>query len=292
MKKMIAKIIITGIILILLAYTGFTVYNYTSSPSAPDGGYIHMSFDDTISLFEDITNNQDRYESVFDNEMLAYCKELHEEYGAVFSFYCFYQNDDFNLLNCTHKFQQDFKDNADWLKFGFHNMSDQGNLANSTLSEATEYYTTVTKQLIEITGSEDCIDTVIRLQNFAGSSEAVDGLLSSETRIKGLLTADDDRISYFLDDNDSRYISEHDDYFEQSKKIYLVSTDLRLENSVVPYNDLTAICKDANQNKIIEVFTHEWKYNAITKSKMKTVCEFAKKAGYEWKYPMDNIVYE
>lgn len=288
MKKKIFLLLISAVIIVFLGISGIFAYNTLSKPKAPENGYIHLSFDDTIDVFRDLTQNKDTYDSIFDNEFLGFCKEMHDKYGAVFSFYCFYEKDDFSLANCTNKFAGEFGDNSDWMKFGFHNMSEEGNLANSSNAEAAQFYTTVTNQLLRITGDSNCIDSIIRLQNFAGSSDAINGLSSSSNGITGLLTADDNRVSYYLDADKNIYIADNDELYDEERNLYLISTDLRLENSISPYTDLINISKDDKQNTIIEVFTHEWKFGTIMKSKIKSVCKFADKAGYKWMFPMEN----
>jgi len=54
-----------------------------------------LSFDDTILIFEDIDNNN--YDSVFENSILNWYKELHDKYGVVISCYVYYEDKDFNL---------------------------------------------------------------------------------------------------------------------------------------------------------------------------------------------------
>ncbi len=81
---------------------------------------IHFSVDDVINSFENLTRNEKKYESAFDEPFFAYIKFLHEKYNAKVSLYCFYENSDFSLADCTEKFSDDFKSSSSWLKFGFH----------------------------------------------------------------------------------------------------------------------------------------------------------------------------
>ena len=123
--------------------------------SEPEAGrYIHISFDDTISVFQDITENKDHYNSCFDNYFLGYLKWLHDEYGAVFSLYCFYFNNrgDFNLSMCTGIFAEEFQANSDWLKFGFHSYTPFSDFADISYEEVMEEYEKVTMELSRITG--------------------------------------------------------------------------------------------------------------------------------------------
>lgn len=81
---------------------------------------IHFSVDDVITCFENLTRNEKKYGSAFDEPFFAYIKLLHEKYDAKVSLYCFYEKEGFSLAECTERFSDDFKASSDWLKFGFH----------------------------------------------------------------------------------------------------------------------------------------------------------------------------
>lgn len=38
--------------------------------------YVHLSIDDTIAIFEDLTENKDNYSSIFENKTLKFLREL------------------------------------------------------------------------------------------------------------------------------------------------------------------------------------------------------------------------
>lgn len=85
---------------IITAVTVFTLvalyYNWLTPYRSE--GVRHLSVDDVVDVFINLTDNQDHYDSIFDNEMLARFRQYHDEYDAKFSLYCFYQSGDFNLL--------------------------------------------------------------------------------------------------------------------------------------------------------------------------------------------------
>ena len=81
---------------------------------------IHFSVDDVIGCFENLTKNEGKYSSAFDEPFFAYIKFLHEKYNAKVSLYCFYEKEGFSLAECTERFVDDFKASSGWLKFGFH----------------------------------------------------------------------------------------------------------------------------------------------------------------------------
>lgn len=149
-----------------------------------------LSFDDTILIFEDIDNNN--YDSVFENSILNWYKELHDKYGVVISCYVYYEDKDFNLTQFSDKYKAEFIANSDWLRFGFHTLNAYKDYKDG---EIINDYTKVVKELERIVGSQT-IDNVIRLQMFKGSYEEIKKLSQlNEQPIKGLYTADDNRQS-------------------------------------------------------------------------------------------------
>lgn len=247
--------------------------------------FMHISFDDSITVFEDLTNNANTYDSIFDNDFLSYLKNMHDQYGAVFSLYCYYENDQFNLSQATDKYSAEFANNADWLKFGYHGTNGEEKMADLSASDAVSKYETVINELIRITGGTNTLDKAPRLHYFSGNEPALVAISDTKNGSNGFLTADDDRDSYYLQGDENLYI-DMNDYMKDDNGIYFVSTDLRLENTLNPYYSLTKIADDESQNKCIEVFTHEWKYGKLMKLKLWATCFFSYKEGYSWDYPM------
>lgn len=174
-----------------------------------------LSFDDTILIFEDIDNNN--YDSVFENSILNWYKELHDKYGVVISCYVYYEDKDFNLTQFSDKYKAEFIANSDWLRFGFHTLNAYKDYKDG---EIINDYTKVVKELERIVGSQT-IDNVIRLQMFKGSYEEIKKLSQlNEQPIKGLYTADDNRQSYYLSNDDNYYIYNHDELYD-TKPIYI-----------------------------------------------------------------------
>ncbi|MDD3140549.1 MAG: lipopolysaccharide biosynthesis protein [Lachnospiraceae bacterium] len=159
----------------------------------------HLSLDDFIIAFEDITENEDKYCSIFDNATFAWMKELHDSYGVVFSCYVFCEDGKFRLEDCSTKYYMEFKENADWLRFGFHSI-DANTIYNMNTKNKKigDDYSRTIMSLQKIV-SNDAIDNFIRLQSFQGTEEQIEELTELELEpVIGLLTADDGRQSYYL----------------------------------------------------------------------------------------------
>lgn len=61
----------------------------------------HLSIDDTINTFRDITDNEDKYSSIFENRTLKWIRALREKTGGIVSFYVFFSDGEFSLMQCT-----------------------------------------------------------------------------------------------------------------------------------------------------------------------------------------------
>lgn len=226
------------------------------------GGYIHISMDDSNGIFEDLTNNEDKYDSIFEQPILNYVKELHDKYGIVISFYVFYSwnvNDgDFSLSQATNKFADEFTENSDWLKFGFH-AKDASAYEELSAKEALDYYDKTIHELVRITGSRDCIDHFVRLDRYIADEETVLALQKTDEGINGLLIAEyqkEYRQSYALTYDEMKECYDKDVYLDTNNILY-TPTDIRLENIESDNEFYEVLANVSNQPNII-IFTHEW----------------------------------
>lgn len=157
---------------------------------------IHLSIDDVIISFEKLTN--DNPDSIFDVPLFSFLEKLHERYGVVLSCYCFLKKEGFDLSQCTRSYKSEFAANAEWLRFGFHGYSGSENYGLQDVDESCRQYDETMHHLVEIVGAA-AIDKFPRIHFFQASRDFV-AYMSSHPRypIVGLLTADDERLSYGL----------------------------------------------------------------------------------------------
>lgn len=251
------------------------------SENQVDSNIFHLSFDDTITIFEDITENE--YYSIFDNSTLNWFKQLHDEYGVVMSCYVYYEDGDFNLTQVQDKYKKEFIDNADWLRFGFHSRNANTDYKNGKIK--SDYTFTIT-ELERIVGCE-AIDNFIRLSMFKGSYEGIKELtLLSDEPVVGLLTADDCRNSYYLNKEDNAYIYVHDKLYDDDLGIWLVSTDFRTEYVDSVDYKIKELKTNSwnNQTGDLVVFTHEWVLSVENKEKVEKICKYAMENGYKFNF--------
>lgn len=253
---------------------------------------IHFSIDDFIIVFEDLTINESIYNSIFDNSTLAWMKKMNNQYGVTFTCYVYFEKTNFNLDNCTRKFCEEFNENSDWLRFGFHSINENTIYGNSQQNIISDYEKTI-DCLCEIV-SEDSIDNIIRLHGFQGTESEISELMRvTREPIVGLLTADDDRKSYYLDTQENDYIYSHDIYFDEELRLFFISTDCRIEFIGSVAEKVEEFKGEAwnNQLSYLELFTHEWILNDVQKQKIEEFCVYAQNEGYISIF-YEDIIYE
>lgn len=274
-KTRLITIIVTVFFIIGLIIT-VGLYNNWFTPGRLEA-VIHFSVDDVIDVFEDLTDNQESYDSIFDNEMLEHFREMHELYGAKFSLYCFYERGSFSLSDVPEKYHDEFMNNSDWLRFGYHAMNSSTDPAVISVEDIENEYLLTVSELERITGS---VTDTLRLSMFQGNRQAMIRL--KQLGVKTLLTADDNRNSYYLNESESKYIANHDSY--EDGYFRFVSTDLRLDDlsRIVIAMRLIHIIFDQQQNKILVVFTHEGCMDEEMYKKIREVCFFSEKHHYRF----------
>ncbi|MBP5225134.1 MAG: hypothetical protein J6Z38_06090 [Lachnospiraceae bacterium] len=236
--------------------------------------YVHFSIDDFFDTLEDLDSG--RYTDIFEQPVLRFLKELHGRYGCTFSGYCFFRKEEddprqpggkrFRTLEefaFPEALQAQFKENAGWLKLGFHAL-DHGTAYGPThfstqevrasYDQAQEDCRKTHEALARLCGGEEVLDLVPRIHYFAGTADALRAW--KDLGIRGLLSADDDRIPYDLTEEEVRKLKEDFLLEDGERGLFLIRTALRLEKTEDPeaaWKDLRAAGKP-----YIEIFTHEY----------------------------------
>jgi hypothetical protein len=92
----------------------------------------------------------------------------------------------------------EFSANSSWLKFGLHG-STEYTYAESTYTVGQTDWNNFVDYVMTFTGNYNCIDRTPRLSAFAGSLDACLGMRDARCGALGFLSADDTRLSYYLD---------------------------------------------------------------------------------------------
>lgn len=281
MKKTVFKACRLVILLVFITLSFFAANYRFNIVGNKINKSMHLSIDDTIEIFEDLTNNENNYNSIFENYTLGYLKELHDEYDLKVSMYCYFENDNFELSDCTTKFRKEFEDQSDWLKFNYHSFNATQNLNDIDIDTFVSQYDLFRNSLIKIVGNNSW-DTFTRLNYFSGNSSCVAYLVENGTT--GFYCADDDRVSYSLGQADIDFVNQSRLLTMGEGGAIYKKTDIRLDNFDNPFYQLYSFQWD---DICIEVFTHEWLISTPKASsiwKLKEICEFSRYYGINFVY--------
>lgn len=215
---------------------------------------VHFSIDDVNAVLRDLTENEKKYDSLFEQKFFKYLRNLNERYGAKITLYCFYELNAFCLADCTEKFKEEFSASSEWLKFGYHAYNGSSVFCNGG------GYEMFVESILKFAGSGQCISQTVRLDRFLGSREEIEGCShrNVEYGIRQLLTADSrTRRSYYFSDAEIAELNNRELYADDSTGIEFYSTDFRFDD----YRNFRRLCKENMGEGEVVVFTHEWLLN-------------------------------
>lgn len=213
--------------------------------------YAHFSIDDATQIFQDISFHG--YESIFENEVLGDLLNLHKKYGLKVTLYVFGELDDFCLWDFPTTYKQEFEENSDWLKIGYHSMKEENpQKIKGTEKEFISDFERVNRTIIQIAGEKSLTHT-LRLHYWYAPEWMVQDM--KERGVTGLLCSDAGKLSYDLNgqQQDNLYAS-RDGKLRGHIQYYV--TDIRLEKT----DDVEASLTDKKGDRIKVVFTHAWCY--------------------------------
>lgn len=188
--------------------------------------FLHISFDDVLDSFRNLALL--RSDSIFAVKFFAFLRNLHFRTGCTVSCYCFYKKDGFSLAECPDSYKQEFENNSDWLKFGFHSYTGNEDYQHQDPNTSLAQYTELMKCLERVVGRKS-LDLCPRIHKFEASSEFMYQMSNHPLYpIKGLLSADDNRISYSLTSANNQILI-RDGYYKL-QNIVLMRTSQRYDS--------------------------------------------------------------
>lgn len=234
---------------------------------------LHISLDDTKGIFKVLSKGV--LKSIFDTRTLGFLRSMHQLYGVKFFLFCTCVDGAFSLSKVPETYRDEFVENASWLMFGFHCYSED--ICYQTVSSRTflEHFDYFQKQIQRITGQEEQLDT-LRIHGFQGNKE-----ICKELRNKGvktLLSSDDERNSYYLDEKSMKRLNEMETWYDDYLDIRFVKSCIRLEKN-------ESICKELDKklaygNELISVFTHEWQMDKEEiRNRIEVCCKWGENHG-------------
>lgn len=273
-------------------------------------GFAHISFDDVVYCLHDITQNENTYTSIFDNDFFALLKTLHDTYGAVFSLFVFLEDattgehaTGWTLANTTTKFATEFSANAEWLKFGLHSLNKNYNYASRSAEATTADYNSFVSSIMSITGTAECIDRLPRLGNFAGGLTQMQALRDCDYGIVGALaTYDSSRDSYYLSSKESQIVYKKGVLVDAENQLSFYTSLNALEGND-PYTIFNGIKSPSTAGRFfnLEWMMHEYAicgqdygYSSYDKNlmavRLENACKIVAENNYQWKYPYSSAL--
>lgn len=269
----------------------------------------HLSFDDVSLSLVDLYNNKDKYASIFDNAFFGMLRNFHDKYNCVIS--CYAYTDDIKYIN--DNFKQEFFQNSDWLKFGFHCKSGTEDYSLISSDVAKIHYDTFINNIYSMCGTPSSIDRLPRINYFKGSLENLRVFRDCDCGIIGCLSADDSRNTYYFDEKQLSYLRTHDRLNDYENGLIFFSTDIRLDwfvsgfESSHQYDKPTTNVYDELVNRFknkkyadsfntLIVFGHEWQVynpnntlNNTFKEYIESSLRFALEYKFEFNFPMNYV---
>lgn len=236
--------------------------------------YTHFSIDDATQIFQDISFHG--YESIFENEVLGKLKDFHEEYGLKATLYVFAKLDTYDLADFPDTYKKEFEDNADWLKIGFHSITEASpEEEGMTTEEFAEGFQKVNREILAFAG-EKSLAHVLRLHYWYATDEMVNVL--KEQGIEGLLCNDSKDVCYNLSETENNNLIWTRDG-KIKKDIYYYVTDIRLEKT----DDIVTALQNKYYDRVVVLFTHAWCFKD-NQEKLEGAVRWLTNSGYKFTF--------
>jgi hypothetical protein len=117
-----------------------------------------FTIDDNIRFFKEIT--EQNLKSIFDHPYLAMLARLHNKFGVKIQLNLFYEMPGFDLSQTTDRFQQEWRENAHWLKLSFHSrLENVKPYQFSGYQDVYEDCAAVQQQILRFAGNESLAKT-------------------------------------------------------------------------------------------------------------------------------------
>lgn len=252
---------------------------------------IHTSFDDCWECFYQLQTQNPS--SIYDLSFFNFLKTMHETYGAVFTVNCFNEysgNTDYNLSNTPNTWKNEFQEAKDWLKFSFHAKDDKTKYAINT--GIKDDYAKFINAIFAMTEDYECIDNFVRLGFYSGTEDQISQITydNTENGIKGLLCADDDRLSYYFNKRVNDCVNKNGKYFDLNNNLVCVKTLPRFD-SYSSNQLINIINENKRYSKNIEIFGHNTSLTTHQKTTIENMLKWANDNGYEHHFLMNIFNY-
>lgn len=230
-----------------------------------------VTVDDTADLLAELVRRPDRYPSLFDHPILAFARDLHRRYGAVFTFFLFYQGTtyaQFDLSQMSDRYRDEWAQNADWLRLGFHAraMLPTSPYVHAGAEQALDEFTAVRDQALRFAGPQSW-DPLLRSHYWSGSREAVRAWHRAGTW--GFYGPAPGYPGYYLNSDQNRLVHQCDYWWDQAEDLLFLQTDIWVEHdfrspdgskstqAALVGTKLDSLFRQPYASQNVQVFTHE-----------------------------------
>ncbi|MGQ9513710.1 MAG: hypothetical protein ACUVTL_01435 [Thermoproteota archaeon] len=255
-----------------------------------------FSTDDNILFLKDLAINSSKYESIFENEYMAFWKEMQDRYGLKIQFNIYYQTEGFNLSQMPSKYRSEWQENSDWIRLTFHALqNDPPNpYISASYQEMYHDFSLVTKEIVRFAG-ENLLSPFTTVHWGEATLEGCKALRDNGIiGLVGYFIIDPDIgkpvVSYYLDEARTRYLSEHDYWKDNEADIFFIKHDLVI-NLIEPDDiepTLEFIASNPHRSELMEVMIHEQYfypelplYEPDAKERVETTLRWLKRNGYK-----------
>lgn len=215
---------------------------------------VHISVDDVVATLQRLTESE--YKSIYEESFFWYMRLLHRLFGTKVTCYVFAHQAGWSISDIPEKYKHEFEDASEWLKFGFHAVSDEQKEDN-ILSNFEDAFVE-TESLIKRFAGGESIARILRL-HYWFCPKAYQGVLKNHG-VHTVLT-------------------------KEGQKVDLVGlnqwiTCIRIEQDTM--KQIIYKISHCKTNQPLVVYTHEWALNKRNKLKFALTIALLRLKGYQF----------
>ena len=214
----------------------------------------HMSIDDVTVSFQNLSKSE--YSSIFEVNLFRILLSLHRLLGLKITLYVYTQNNEWTLADISEMHKPELENASEWLKFGFHAVSDEQKEDN-ILSNFEDAFVEAERQIRHFAG-EEAIARILRL-HYWFYPKAYQGVLKNHG-VHTVLIKEGQQV----------------DLWGLNQWI----TSIRIEQDTM--KQIIYKISHCKTNQPLVVFTHEWALNRKNKVKFALTTAFLRLKGYQF----------
>lgn len=252
-----------------------------------------LSTDDNIRFFKDIALHSSTYNSLFDNEYLAFWRAIHRKYGTKIHFNIFYEAPGFSLSQMPDKFRSEWQQNADWIRLTFHARAREPSrpYLQASYEQMQQDYRLVVREIERFAGKE--LLSPFTTIHWGSLTKAAARALRAEG-VRGLVgyfdtSQDLPLVCYYLPLSRIRYLMGRDYWKDTREDLFFVRPDIVIDDvpleQIEPH--LARVAADPHQSEVMELMIHEHfffpdypAYEPDYRARVKRALEWVTRRGY------------